>query len=45
MSEKYYPCDGENGCCPYDAEYSGNCEYYCGLGRDEDTYEDIYDED
>lgn len=45
MSEKYYPCDGENGYCPYNAEYSNSCEYCCGLGRDEDIYEDIYDED
>ena len=32
------PCDfGE---CPYNASYSEDCRYWCGLGVDEDSYED-----
>jgi DNA-directed RNA polymerase subunit RPC12/RpoP len=27
------PCDGPGGGCPYDAVYSRDCEYHCGLGR------------
>ena len=33
--KKYYPCDMD-GICPYDAEYIGSCECFCGLGVDED---------
>ena len=36
MYENYYPCDGPEGCCPYDAQYIGSCEYHCGLGVSED---------
>lgn len=43
MNEKYYPCDVENGFCPFDAEYSRNCEQYCGLGLDEETYDEDYE--
>lgn len=39
MNRNCYPCDGENGVCPFDAEYSRDCEQYCGLGRDEDCGE------
>lgn len=42
MNNRFYPCDGENGYCPFDATYSNHCEQYCGLGRDEDEYP--YDE-
>lgn len=28
------PCD--YGECPYDAQYSEDCRYWCGLGVDED---------
>ena len=32
------PCDfGE---CPYDAQYSEACRVYCGLGVDEDSYDE-----
>ena len=34
---KSYPCDGPEGGCPYDAQYSEDCRYYCGLGVDEDS--------
>lgn len=33
------PCDF--GPCPYDAEYSSTCEYWCGTDEPED-YEDYY---
>jgi len=36
------PCDLD-GICPYDAEYSSSCEYWCGAEEPED-YPDI-DED
>lgn len=36
------PCD--YGECPYDAMYSEACRYYCGLGVDEDSYDDECDE-
>ena len=32
------PCD--YGECPYDAEYSEHCRVYCGLGVDEDSYDE-----
>lgn len=32
------PCD--NGDCPYDARYSEDCRYHCGLGVDESSYEE-----
>ena len=34
------PCDCD-GICPYDAEYSRDCEYWCGDLPDDDPYEDI----
>ena len=41
---KDYPCD--HGECPYDAVYSEDCRFYCGLGVDEDSYEDYdYEEE
>ena len=35
-----YPCDGPDSICPFDAQYSEDCRYYCGLGVDEDEYPD-----
>ena len=35
---KETPCD--YGECPYDAMYSEHCRVYCGLGVDEDSYDD-----
>ena len=32
------PCDW--GDCPYNAMYSEDCRYHCGLGVDEDSYPD-----
>jgi hypothetical protein len=32
---RLYPCD--YGDCPFDAQYSRDCRYYCGLGVDEDS--------
>lgn len=40
---KYTPCD--SGVCPFDARYSEDCRYYCGLGVDEDEPEDYDDEE
>lgn len=40
--EKLYPCDcGE---CPYNAAYSRDCEWYCGLGHEEEPVDDMYEE-
>lgn len=36
MSKKY-PCDGENGTCPYDAEYGSVCHQYCYDNNDYDV--------
>lgn len=36
------PCDW--GECPYDAMYSEDCRYYCGLGVDADSYPDENEE-
>lgn len=33
------PCDYD-GICPYDAQYSSTCEYWCGADEPED-YPDI----
>lgn len=38
MPKKTTPCD--HGDCPFDAQYSEDCRYYCGLGVDEDGPED-----
>lgn len=35
------PCN--YGECPYNAEYSYTCEYYCGEEEPEDNYEEDYD--
>lgn len=32
---KNTPCDYD-GICPYDAEYSSTCEYWCGAEEPED---------
>lgn len=43
---KITPCD--YGECPYDAQYSEACRVYCGLGVDEDSYdedEEMFDEE
>lgn len=39
---KVTPCDC-SGMCPYDAEYSYTCEYYCGADEPEDDYYEEYD--
>ena len=39
---KETPCD--YGECPYDAMYGESCRVYCGLGVDEDSPEDDYEE-
>ena len=38
IRETTTPCD--YGECPYDAEYSDACRYYCGLGVDESEMEE-----
>ncbi len=38
---KVTPCDVD-GICPYGAEYSSTCEYYCGEDYEPEDYE--YDE-
>ncbi len=43
-SKPVYPCDTEPFICPFNAETSEGCRYYCGLGVDEDEPED-YDMD
>ena len=40
---KETPCDW--GDCPYNAMYSEDCRYYCGLGVDEDSYPDEEEEE
>lgn len=44
MSLKFEtPCDfGE---CPYNAEYSYSCEYWCGADEPEEYYEEPWDLD
>lgn len=37
MSKRETPCD--YGDCPFNAERSEDCRYYCGLGVDEDEEE------
>lgn len=36
--KKNTPCD--NGECPFNAEYSNDCEYWCGAEEPQDDYED-----
>lgn len=40
---KNTPCDCD-GICPYNAEYSGTCEWYCGAEEPQDDPE-IWEED
>lgn len=40
---KNCPCDID-GVCPYDAEYSNDCEYWCGVEEPEDIPEDWEDD-
>ena len=35
------PCDLD-GFCPYDAEYSYSCEYWCGADEPEDYPDEEY---
>ena len=42
---KYTPCDTEPFECPFNAQYSEDCRYYCGLGVDEDEPEEYEDEE
>ena len=37
------PCD-YSGFCPYNAEYSRDCEYWCGENEPEDFPEECWDE-
>lgn len=42
------PCDDPEVSCPFNAQYSEDCRYHCGLGVDEDDpyvkhYDDCYD--
>lgn len=39
---KETPCD--YGECPYDAMYSECCRAYCGLGVDEDSHDEDFEE-
>lgn len=39
MRKNLYPCDNEDGMCPFDAMYSEDCRTCCGLGVDEDEEE------
>ena len=39
---KNAPCDCD-GVCPYDAEYSSSCEYWCGEDEPEDYPDEDYD--
>lgn len=40
---KNTPCDCD-GICPYDAEYSHDCEYWCGADEPQDNPEDWEDD-
>lgn len=39
QSKRIDPCDIEPFECPFNARYSEDCRYYCGLGVDEDAEE------
>lgn len=39
-SKPVHPCDIEPFDCPFNARYSEDCRYYCGLGVDEDEPEE-----
>lgn len=43
MSKQTHPCD--YGECPFDAQHSEDCRYYCGLGVDEDEPEEYESEE
>ena len=40
---RYTPCDID-GICPYEAEYSRDCEYWCGAEEPQDD-PDIWEEE
>lgn len=40
---KCTPCDCD-GICPYDAQYSGDCEYWCGSEEPQDD-PDLWEDD
>ena len=37
------PCDF--GTCPYEAEYSRDCEYWCGMEEPQDNFEEWLEEE
>lgn len=41
---KNTPCDCD-GVCPYDAEYSRDCEYWCGVEEPQDNPEEWEEEE
>ena len=41
--KNFYPCDGADGYCPYNAVGGYDCRNYCGLGVDEN--EDLDEDD
>ena len=43
MSNNHTPCD--SGDCPFNAKYSEDCCYYCGLGVDECGDDEYYEEE
>lgn len=45
MPKQFYPCDTEPFDCPFDAQYSEDCRYYCGLGVDECGDDEYYEEE
>lgn len=40
MAQKYYPCDTEPFDCPFNSQGGYDCRNYCGLGVDENDYEE-----
>lgn len=40
----YTPCDVA-GICPYNAEYFGTCEYWCGIEEPQDNPMDWEEDD
>lgn len=40
---KITPCD-YSGICPYNAEYIGTCEYWCGEDEPEENYDNEDDD-
>ena len=41
MSNKHYPCDGEDAVCPFDAQVGYDCRNNCGMGVDEESEEEF----